>query len=104
MHADTSEPSLMAAPHRSWPVVSLSVGDTAVFTLYPDSMRVGGRLVDGEGVDVTLHSGDALCFGGSARLLRHAVHKIVEVGDGGGGRPPGLRMVAGRLNVTLRQL
>lgn len=104
VHADHSEPSLKADPRRTWPVVSLSVGDSAVFTIYPDSARVGGSLDDGEGVDIVLRSGDVICFGGPARLLRHAVSRVVEVGVGGGARPPGLRMVSGRLNVTLRQL
>ena len=60
--------------------------------------------MDGEGVDILLHSGDALCFGGPARLVRHAVKRVLPVGAGGTGRPLGLRMVDGRLNVTLRQL
>ena len=108
VHSDSSEPSLKAEPPRYWPVVSLSVGDSAVFTLYPESRRiVGGRMEDGEGVSVQLRSGDALCFGGPARLMRHSVKEVLEVGaDKGGGaaRPPGLRMVPGRLNITLRQL
>jgi DNA oxidative demethylase len=103
-HSDNSEPSLKAEPSRAWPVVSLSVGSSAVFTLYPNACRVGGRIEEGDGLDVTLCSGDVLCFGGPARLMRHAVRRIEEVGAGGSSRPLGLRMVSGRLNVTLRQL
>jgi len=103
VHADTSEPSLKTG--LAWPIVSLSVGDTAVFTVYPHAHTVpGGRTENGDGVDILLRSGDVVCFGGASRLLRHEVKRIQEVGAGGVVRPAGLRMVGGRLNVTLRAL
>lgn len=52
----------------------------------------------GRVVTVLLKSGDCLVFGGHARLVYHGVRKVV----GPVGRPQGLRMIDGRLNVTLR--
>lgn len=102
-HSDGSEPSLKDG--KSWPVVSLSVGDTAVFTLYPHATTApGAHTENGAGLDVLLQSGDVLLFGGAARMIRHAVTAVKAVGAGGVARPAGLRMVPGRLNVTLRAL
>ena len=102
-HADSSEPSLKAG--KTFPVVSFSVGDTAVFSLFPDATKSGSDRIDnGPPLNVLLKSGDVLLFGGASRLIRHSVEEIKSVGAGGVERPQGLRMVDGRLNVTLRAL
>ena len=99
-HSDTSEPSLAAdspGGGRFYPVVSFSVGNAAEFLLWPDwtSADPGERLV------VELQSGDALVFGGPrGRLIRHGIEKTCR----GGIRPPGLHMVEGRMNITIRRL
>jgi len=50
--------------------------------------------------DLELRSGDVLLFGGAARLIRHEVKGVKPEVP----RPKNLRMVAGRLNITLRGL
>jgi alkylated DNA repair dioxygenase AlkB len=96
VHADTGEPCLRATPRRLYPVVSLSIGDAANFTVYPRE--------DGEGLgpalDIELRSGDVLLFGGASRLIKHKVAAPLPLAA----RPPGLKMVPGRLNITLRGL
>lgn len=86
MHIDADEAS--AAP-----VVSLSVGDEALF-------RIGGtehrnRPWD----DVALLSGDLIVFGGAKRRAYHGVPAVRA-----GTLPDGCGLKEGRLNVTLRQL
>ncbi|KAJ1461886.1 hypothetical protein M885DRAFT_507069 [Pelagophyceae sp. CCMP2097] len=56
------------------PVVSISVGNTAIFDVKPDAVldhESGGI------VAVQLESGDALVFGGVARHIRHRVRTVV---------------------------
>ena len=86
MHVDADEAS--AAP-----VVSLSVGDEALF-------RIGGtehrnRPWDG----IALLSGDLVVFGGVKRRAYHGVPSVRA-----GTLPDGCGLYEGRLNVTLRQL
>lgn len=72
------------------PVVSLSLGDTAVF-------RMGGIERRGKTRSVKLASGDALIFGGAARLAFHGIDRVV----------PGtstLLKEGGRINLTLRRV
>jgi DNA oxidative demethylase len=86
MHVDADEAS-------EAPVVSLSVGDEALF-------RIGGtenrnRPWD----DVALLSGDLIVFGGPTRRAYHGVPAVRA-----GTLPPGCGLAEGRLNVTMRQL
>lgn len=96
-HADSSEPSLKEG--KTFPVVSLSVGDAAQFTLYPGAGGAAAAAVLAP-IIITLRSGDVLLFGGASRLVRHSVAAPEAVPD----RPRDLRMAPGRLNVTLRAL
>ena len=82
MHQDADEANL------AWPVVSISLGDDALF-------RVGNKTRGGTTESVWLRSGDVVVMGGSARLLHHGVDRI-KFGTS--------RLLAkgGRLNLTLR--
>jgi DNA oxidative demethylase len=85
MHVDDDE----ACPA---PVVSLSVGATAVFRFGNPAGR--GR----PWTDVLLESGDAVVFGGPSRLAFHGVPRLVRGTD-----DPAVGVLPGRLNVTVRQ-
>ncbi|MFC9974539.1 alpha-ketoglutarate-dependent dioxygenase AlkB family protein [Spirillospora sp. NPDC127200] len=74
------------------PVVSLSLGDTAVFRLGNTSGR------SRPWTDMELESGDLLVFGGPSRLAYHGVTKILP-----GTGPDDIGLTAGRLNITLRE-
>jgi len=83
---DESEASLAAG----YPVVSVSVGDTARFLF--------GGLRRRDKVDaIPLESGDAFVFGGPARLRYHGVSRISP-----GTAPPELG-IEGRFNLTFRR-
>ena len=82
MHQDHNEVDL------SWPVVSISLGDEALF-------RVGGTTRGGRTGSVWLRSGDALVLGGAARLAYHGVDRI-RAGSSTLLRSPG------RINLTMR--
>lgn len=82
LHQDRDEADLTA------PVLSVSLGDTAVFRVAPVE---GGR-----GVTVRLASGDVCALTGPARLARHGVDRVLA---GSSGLIPG----GGRLNLTLRR-
>lgn len=84
LHQDRDEDDLEA------PVVSLSLGDTAVF-------RIGGTTRGGPTRSVRLASGDALVFRGPARLAYHGIDRIL-------GGSSGLLGKAGRINLTLRRV
>ena len=74
----------------SAPVVSLSLGDTAVF-------RIGGTSRRDPTRSVRLASGDALALGGESRLAFHGVDRIL----------PGTSTLlpeGGRINLTLRRV
>ncbi|MEJ1969349.1 MAG: alpha-ketoglutarate-dependent dioxygenase AlkB [Rhizomicrobium sp.] len=72
------------------PVVSVSLGDDALF-------RFGGTARKGSTRSVTLSSGDVLSFGGPARRMFHGIDRIVA---GSSQIVPG----GGRLNLTLRRV
>jgi alkylated DNA repair protein (DNA oxidative demethylase) len=82
---DESERSIAAG----WPVVSVSIGDTARFLL-------GGTRRRDPVQALQLESGDAFVFGGPARLRYHGVSRVVP------GSGPALG-IDGRFNLTLRR-
>jgi len=73
----------------SVPVLSLSLGDTAVF-------RIGGTSRGGPTTSLRLSSGDLCLLAGDARLAFHGVDRVLE---GSSTVVPG----GGRLNLTLRR-
>lgn len=84
LHQDKDEADLSA------PVVSLSLGDTALF-------RIGGATRKGPTQSLRLSSGDAVVLGGESRLAFHGVDRILNgtsalLGEGG------------RFNLTLRRV
>ncbi len=84
LHQDKDEEEFDA------PVVSLSLGDTALF-------RYGGLDRKDPTKSVRLRSGDAIVFGGPARLIHHGIDRLL----------PGtsdLLPQGGRLNLTLRRV
>lgn len=84
LHRDTDEATFAA------PVVSLSLGDTAIF-------RIGSSERRGPTTSLRLHSGDVVVLGGEARLAYHGIDRVL----GGSSRlVPG----GGRINVTLRRV
>ena len=84
LHQDRDEAELSA------PVVSLSLGDTALF-------RVGGAARGGPTRSFRLASGDAMTLGGPGRLAFHGVDRIF---------PGSSTLLAdgGRINLTLRRV
>ena len=84
LHQDRDEEDFAA------PVVSLSLGDSALF-------RWGGATRGGKTQSIKLHSGDVLVFGGAARLCFHGIDRIY----------PGTSALlkdGGRINLTLRRV
>ncbi len=84
MHQDKDEEEFDA------PVVSLSLGDTALF-------RYGGLERRDPTRSVRLRSGDAIVFGGPARLIHHGIDRLVAGSSD-------LLPQGGRLNLTLRRV
>jgi alkylated DNA repair protein (DNA oxidative demethylase) len=84
LHQDRDEEDLDA------PVVSLSLGDAAVF-------RFGGTVRKGATRSLRLESGDALVLAGPARLAFHGVDRIL-------GGSSDLIEGGGRINLTLRRV
>jgi alkylated DNA repair protein (DNA oxidative demethylase) len=84
LHQDRDEAALDA------PVLSVSLGDDAVF-------RFGGTVRKGATRSVTLGSGDVLMFGGPARLMFHGIDRVIA---GSSRLLPG----GGRINLTLRRV
>jgi alkylated DNA repair protein (DNA oxidative demethylase) len=82
LHQDRDEADL------SQPVVSISLGDEALF-------RVGSVERGGATGSVWLGSGDVAVIGGTARLVHHGVDRVRE---GSSDLVPG----GGRINLTLR--
>ncbi len=82
MHQDKDEQSF------NWPVVSVSLGDDALF-------RVGNLTRGGKTESIWLNSGDVLVMGGQARLVYHGIDRIRF----GSSR---LLPKGGRINLTLR--
>jgi len=72
-----------------FPVLSVSLGDTAIF-------RIGGTKRGGPTRSVRLASGDVCVLGGEARLAYHGIDRII---------PGSSRLVpgGGRINLTLRR-
>jgi alkylated DNA repair protein (DNA oxidative demethylase) len=84
LHQDRDEQDFSA------PVVSLSLGDTAVF-------RIGGTKRGDPTRSLRLASGDALVLGGEARLAFHGVDRIIA-------GTSQLLTDGGRINLTLRRV
>jgi len=72
----------------AWPVVSVSLGDDALF-------RIGNTKRGGKTVSIWLSSGDVVVMGGSARLAYHGVDRI-RFGSSS------LLSKGGRINLTMR--
>ena len=84
LHQDKDEQDLAA------PVVSLSLGDTALF-------RIGGLKRGGPTNSVRLASGDAVVLGDEGRLAFHGVDRILS-------GTSTLLPERGRINLTLRRV
>jgi alkylated DNA repair protein (DNA oxidative demethylase) len=84
LHQDKDEEEFAA------PVVSLSLGDTALF-------RYGGLERRDPTKSIRLRSGDAIVFGGPARLIYHGIDRL-SAGSSD------LLPQGGRLNLTLRKV
>jgi alkylated DNA repair protein (DNA oxidative demethylase) len=89
LHRDSDEETFAA------PVVSLSLGDSAVF-------RIGGPERRGPTSSLKLHSGDVVVLGGAARQAYHGIDRLL----GGSSRllPQNGWEDGGRINVTLRRV
>jgi alkylated DNA repair protein (DNA oxidative demethylase) len=89
LHRDQDEETFAA------PVVSLSLGDSAVF-------RLGGPERRGPTRSLKLHSGDVMILSGPARLAYHGIDRVL------GGSSRLLRRngwtEGGRINLTLRRV
>ncbi|CAH1652237.1 Alpha-ketoglutarate-dependent dioxygenase AlkB homolog [Hyphomicrobiales bacterium] len=88
LHQDRDENDLVT------PVVSLSLGDTAVF-------RIGGTDRRDPTTSLKLASGDALVFGGPARLAFHGIDRVLAGSSTLLHEPP---LAGGRINLTLRRV
>lgn len=84
LHQDRDEAATDA------PVLSISLGDSAVF-------RIGGTTRKAKTQTVTLDSGDVLRFGGVARLAFHGIDRVFSGSSG-------LIESSGRINLTLRRV
>jgi DNA oxidative demethylase len=84
LHQDRDEKEMAA------PVVSLSLGETALF-------RYGGLERTAPTRSVKLRSGDAIVFGGPARLIFHGIDRLYAGSSD-------LLPQGGRLNLTLRKV
>lgn len=89
LHQDKGDASLAA------PVLSISLGDEAIFGFGPESRRSSLRRLE-------LRSGDVIWFGGQSRLIYHGVERI---------RPGTSNLLqaigfpeGGRINITLRRI
>lgn len=82
MHQDRDEADF------NWPVVSISLGDDALF-------RMGNTTRGGKTQSLWLRSGDVMAMGGDARLTYHGVDRI---------KPDTSTLLrdGGRINLTLR--
>ena len=84
LHRDADEEDFAA------PVVSISLGDTAVF-------RVGGLERGGKTGTLKLSSGDVLVLGGPSRLRYHGIDRVLT-------GTSQLLKDGGRINLTLRRV
>jgi alkylated DNA repair protein (DNA oxidative demethylase) len=85
LHQDAEEPSTA-------PVVTISLGDTAVFRMAGTDRRTAPF------TDIALRSGDLLVFGGVNRRIYHGVPKVIS-----GTAPQWLDLPPGRLSITVRE-
>jgi alkylated DNA repair protein (DNA oxidative demethylase) len=83
LHQDADEADF------SYPVLSVSLGDTAIF-------RLGGTTRGGSTRSLRLASGDVVLLAGEARRAFHGVDRILQ---GSSSLVPG----GGRINLTLRR-
>jgi len=84
LHRDEDEKDMNA------PVVSVSLGDSAVF-------RFGGTDRKDKTQSIRVHSGDVIVMGGAARLVYHGIDRTL----------PGTSTLlkdGGRINLTLRRV
>jgi alkylated DNA repair protein (DNA oxidative demethylase) len=72
------------------PVVSVSLGDSAVF-------RIGGLSRRDPTRSITLASGDVLAFGGPSRLIFHGIDRVLA-------GTSTLLPQGGRINLTMRRV
>lgn len=84
LHRDEDEEDFSA------PVVSISLGDTAVF-------RMGGPERGGRTETLKLSSGDVLVMGGQSRLCYHGIDRVLT-------GTSTLLKDGGRINLTLRRI
>ncbi|MEP6826775.1 MAG: alpha-ketoglutarate-dependent dioxygenase AlkB [Aestuariivirga sp.] len=84
LHHDRDEEDFAA------PVISISLGDTAIF-------RYGSTTRGGKTQTVKLSSGDVLVMGGKSRLCFHGIDRVLN-------RTSTLLKEGGRINLTLRRV
>lgn len=84
LHRDADEEDFAA------PVLSVSLGDTAVF-------RIGGLERGGKTQTLKLASGDVLVMGGASRLCYHGIDRVLTYTST-------LLKSGGRINLTLRRV
>ncbi|MEO6609220.1 MAG: alpha-ketoglutarate-dependent dioxygenase AlkB, partial [Aestuariivirga sp.] len=84
LHQDKDEEDFSA------PVVSVSLGDTAVF-------RFGGTGRGGKTQTLKLASGDVVVMGGAARLCFHGIDRVIA-------GTSTLLKEGGRINLTMRRV
>jgi alkylated DNA repair protein (DNA oxidative demethylase) len=84
LHRDEDEEDFAA------PVVSISLGDTAIF-------RIGGTARSDKTETLKLASGDVLVMGGASRLRFHGIDRVLS-------GTSTLLKDGGRLNLTLRRV
>lgn len=84
LHRDEDEEDFAA------PVVSISLGDTAIF-------RIGGQERGGKTETLKLSSGDVLVMGGQSRLCYHGIDRVLT-------GTSTLLKEGGRINLTLRRV
>ncbi len=84
LHQDRDEEDFAA------PVLSVSLGDTAVF-------RFGGTTRGGKTQTLKLSSGDVLVMGGASRLCFHGIDRVLS-------GTSTLLKEGGRINLTLRRV
>jgi alkylated DNA repair protein (DNA oxidative demethylase) len=84
LHRDEDEEDFAA------PVVSVSLGDTAIF-------RIGGTERGGKTETLKLSSGDVLVMGGASRLCYHGIDRVLT-------GTSSLLKEGGRINLTLRRV
>lgn len=84
-----------------FPVVSLSLGDSCEFLICDDKPAIssGGSLANPKNLKhrVRFNSGDALVFGGPARLIYHAIYSLIP-----NTCPLELPLAGSRINATFR--